>query len=130
MPYLFEILENKKILDKKIKELSSVMSVYQNEVLAEKLFTLIDERLSMLMDIETANNVSTINIGGNEVTIATAISIRDAVKGKIDILTSLIEDKNCELDKIKLQEQRDKYISEHVLLSMGINRNDLQVKVG
>lgn len=127
--YLLEILEKKKVLDKKIDELKAVIGTSQDNNLAEKLISLIEERQSLLLNIQTANNVSTLNIGGKEVSISTAIEIRNTLKSKIDVVTILIEDRNCELDKIELQSQRDKYYEEYILLTMGIIRNDLQVRI-
>jgi hypothetical protein len=129
MPYLMEVVEKKNILDRKIAELTYILKVNQDNDLAKKLFSLVEERQSVILNIRAANNVSTINIGGKDVSIATAVEIRKTIKSKIDILTKLIEDENCGLNKIELQSQRDSFYEEYVLLTMGINRNDLQVKV-
>jgi hypothetical protein len=69
------------------------------------------------------------NVGGTEISVSTVIIIRNTIKEKIDLLTSMIDNKDCNLDKIELQRQRDKYYSEYILLTMGINRNDLTVTI-
>jgi hypothetical protein len=128
--YLLELVEKKKVLDKKIEELKAVIgNTSQDDNLAKEIISLIEERQSLLLNIQMANNVSTLNIGGKEVSIATAIEIRNTLKSKIDVVTILIEDKDCDLDKIELQSQRDKYYEEYILLTMGICRTDLQVRI-
>lgn len=129
MAYLTEIIAKKRIFDKKINEIKTLLKLEQTESLVEEFNALLEQRQSILLQIKTANNNSTINIGGNDVTIATAVVIRDVIKEKIDIITVLINNKECMLDKIKLQHQRDEYYNSYILLSMGISRNDLQVKV-
>ena len=129
MAYLTEIIAKKRIFDKKINEIKTLLKLEQTESLVEEFNALLEQRQSILLQIKTANNNSTINIGGNDVTIATAVVIRDVIKEKIDIITVLINNKECVLDKIKLQHQRDEYYNSYILLSMGISRNDLQVKV-
>ena len=129
MAYLSELVTKKKIIDKKIKELETTLQSIQTEALAEKLYALLEIRQSYLIQIRTANAVSKINIGGKEITIDTAIIIKNTIKQKIDTLTSLINNKDCTLDVIELQKQRDQYYEDYILLSMGITRNDLQVKI-
>ncbi len=129
MVYLAEVVAQKIIFDKKIKEVKRMLQYEQTEKLAQELFALLELRQSKILNIEVANNVSKISLGGTEVTISTAIIIRDTIKEKIDVLTTLINNKDCGLDKVELQGQRDKYYDEYVLLTMGVTRNDLQVKV-
>lgn len=129
MAYLMEIIERKKVLDKKISELENILKVNQDNKLAEKIVSLLEERQSILLSIQTANNVSTINIGGKEISIAAAVEIRKTIKSKINVLTNLIENDDCSLDRLELQIQRDGHYEEYILLTMGIIRNDLQVKV-
>jgi hypothetical protein len=130
MSYLFELLTDKTMLDIKIKEIKSILRYEQNDNLAQELFALLELRQSKLLHISAANNLSKLNVGGNEISIATAVTVKDTIKEKIDILTTMINNKECNLDKIELQKQRDRYYGEYVLLSMGIKRNDLTVIVG
>jgi hypothetical protein len=129
MPYLFELLTDKTMLDTKIEEIKSILKDEQNDNLAQELFVLLELRQSKLLHISAANNLSKLNVGGNEISIATAVTVRKTIKEKIDILTDMIINKDCHLDKIELQKQRDRYHGEYVLLSMGIKRNDLTVTV-
>lgn len=129
MAYLFEFIERKRIINTKIKEINNIIQFEQHDKLADELIALIDEKQSILIDINSANTISTLNIGGNDISIATALIIRKTIKDKIDVLTSLISNGNCVLDKLELQSQRDKYFMEYMLLTMGINRNDLSVEI-
>jgi hypothetical protein len=126
---LYEILLQKTILDKKISELSEVLKYSHDDEIAQELFALIDLRQGKLLNINKANNSSNILIGGTEVDIATTIIIMRTIKHKIDILTSLISDPDCKLNKVELQAQRDKFYDEYVLLRVCIERNDLNVTV-
>lgn len=130
MVSLFEIVAQKKLLDLKIKELEEELKIKQTEVLAEEFFVLLELRQGKLLNIDAANNASHIKIGETEVSIATAVRLRDTIKAKIDLLTSLIRDENCSLDIVDLQSQRDKFYDEFLLLTMAINRNDFQVTIG
>ncbi len=130
MPYLYELLSDKIMLDVKIDEIKSILKYEQNDNLAQELFALLELRQSKLLNISTANNMSKMNVGGTEINISTAVIIRTTIKEKIDILTDMINNRDCHLDKIELQKQRDRYHGEYTLLSMGIKRNDLTVTVG
>lgn len=129
MAQLFEMVAEKKMIDKKIVELRAVLRESQTDELATELVSLIDKRQSLLINIHRANISSSINIGGTSVDIATAILLRDSIKNKFDYLTELIDNPNCNLDKLELFSQRDRYFEEYVLIDMGIQKNDLQVTV-
>lgn len=129
MTYLAEVVANKRILDKKIREIKNILQYSPTDSLAQELISLLDFRQGKLLNIAAANNMSKISIGGTEVTISTAVTIRKVIKEKINVLTKLIENQECSLDKMEFQKQRDGHYQEYILLTMGINRNDLQVKV-
>lgn len=130
MSYLFELLTDKIMLDTKINEIKSILEYEQNDNIAQELFSLLELRQSKIINISTANSISRLNIGGNEINISTAIIIRKTIKEKMDILTAMINNKDSHLDKIELQRQRDRYHDEYVLLSMGIKKNDLTITIG
>lgn len=127
---LSEVIDRKRILDKKIKELKKVIIRDQDNNLVEELIALLEIRQSHMLNIEAANNASQIKLGGTLVNIAAAIQLMKTIKEKIDIITSLIDNEYCKLDVLELQKQRDKYFEEYVVLSAGISRNDLEVIIG
>jgi|APCry1669188910_1035180.scaffolds.fasta_scaffold00886_19 hypothetical protein len=129
MAYLFELISDYNILNKKIKEIKTILSFKQTDDLAKELFNILELKQTKLLHITEANNLSKMNVGGTEISVSTVIIIRNTIKEKIDLLTSMIDNKDCNLDKIELQRQRDKYYSEYILLTMGINRNDLTVTI-
>jgi hypothetical protein len=58
MPYLFELLTDKSMLDAKIKEIKSFLRYEQNDNLAQELFELLELRQSKLLHISRANYIS------------------------------------------------------------------------
>ena len=128
--YLTEIIAQKKLYDKKILELKHLLDVRQTEELAQELMDLLEMRQAKCININKANEKSTINLGGTDISITVAVMIRDTISGKMAVLTTLINNPDSSLDKINLQKQRDRHFNEYTLISMGIQRNDLNVTVG
>jgi len=128
--YLTEVIAQKKLYDKKINEIKKLLRVKPDELLAQELMDLLEMRQGKLININSANEKSNINLGGTEITISVAVMIRDTIKDKINILTELINDPESSLDKLQLLEQRDKHFNEYTLINMGIQRNDLNVTIG
>ena len=127
---LFEVISKKRILDKKIGELKSLLQKEQNDTIVQEFYALLELKQAYMLHIEAANNASKISIGGTEVTIAVAVQIRRTIREKIEVITSLISNPDCNLNKIELQQQRDRYYEEYTLLTLGITRNDLKVTIG
>jgi hypothetical protein len=127
MTQLAELLLQKNVIKKKILELQDILYNTQTDILANELVELLEQKQSILINIHRANTASKLNIGGTKVDIATAVIIRDSIFEKITYLTDLIQNKDCSLDKLELMKQRDKYFEEHILISMGIQKNDLNV---
>lgn len=127
---LAEVLADKKYLDQKIQELKTAIDRKPNDNLVQELLALIELRQARMLSIAAANNTSVIRLGDTEVTINVAIEIRDTIKEKMDILTSMIANEDSGLDIITLQKQRDKYQREYALITLGINHNDLKVTLG
>ena len=90
--YLAEVIAQKRLYDQKIEELRRVLQVRQTEELAQELMDLLEMRQAKCININKANEKSTINLGGTDISITIAVMIRDTIKSKIDILTELIND--------------------------------------
>jgi len=129
MDYLAEIIFSKKILESKIEELKDILNNEQSDTMAERLVKLLEEHQSTLIEIHRANIASKLNIGGVEVDVATAVILKKSIEHKINCLTMLIINPECSLDKLELMEQRDIYYKDFKLISIGINRNDLNVTI-
>lgn len=130
MAQLMEVLAQKRMLDQKIDELQEILVDKQNDELAAVLIGFLDDKQSNLINIHRANIASKINLGGTDIDIATAVIIRDSIESKFIYLTELIQNPECELDKLELMKQRDRYFDEYSLIDMGIQKNDLNVTLG
>lgn len=128
--YLKEIVCEKVMIDKKIVELEFILHHEATEAVTQALLEAIDLRQNKLLSIYSVNHKSKINIGDTKMDINTAIIIRNTIQQKMDILTGLINDNGCVLDKLGLMEQRDQYNGQLVLLNIGILKNDLSVEIG
>jgi len=128
--HLKELIYEKIMLDEKIAELESILHYSATDVITKALLDAIDLRQNKLLSIHSVNNKSKINIGDTKVDINTAIIIRNTIQQKMDILTNLINDNNCALDKLELMAQRDSYYEQVVLLNIGILKNDLSIEIG
>lgn len=128
--YLKELVCEKIMLDKKIVELETILHHEATEAITQALLEAIDLRQTKLLSVYSVNHKSKINIGDTKVDINTAIIIRDTIQQKMDVLTNLINDHSCVLDKLELMEQRDQYNGQLVLLNIGILKNDLITEIG
>ena len=127
---LRNLICEKEMLKKKISELKNIMSYNTIDDIAQELFAYIELLQAKKININAINDKIKISIGGKEIDITTVIVLRDTAKNKTDVLTSLIVDNECKLDKIELMKQRDGIYEEYILLSNKIILNDLSVKIG
>ncbi len=130
MIQLYELIEQKRMLDVKITEIKETLIREHTEELAKEYLALVDARQDMLIKINKANNKSTINISDMAVPVSVAVIIRDSILDKIDTITEIISSVNNNLDIVNLQRQRDKFNRDCVLLDMVITSNDIRVDVG
>jgi len=127
---LHELLIRKRFLDKKIQELKKHLHRnFDNDKLASKLFTFLDERQNILIKVEDENTKRTIMIGSTEVSVSTAVKVRKTLHLKIRVITDLLNDENCSLDPLSLITQRDGFVDELLILNKTITKNDLEVEV-
>ena len=129
--YLMEVVTNKSMLDRKIKEVKRELNrVKEDDNLAQELFGLMDLRQAHRLNIQNANSQSTVQIGDRTLSIAAILTIMKTLKEKMDLITQMINDQEGTLEIVKLQDQRDKFFNEYTLLAMAVARNDLQVQLG
>ena len=117
------------MLDTKISEVEGTLSREYTEYLAKEYIDMIDERQGMLININNANNKSTISISEKDVPVSVALIIRESILDKINIITSIINKSGCD-DIVGLQKQRDKFNDNYTLLDMAITNNDIGVSIG
>lgn len=124
------LIYEKGILERKVSELKNIIKYDATDTIAQELFVQLELLQSKNINISKINSQIKLNLGGKEVDIATAVVLRDTTKEKISILTSLIIDTECKLDKVELINQRDDIYEEYILLSNEITLSDLNVKIG
>jgi len=127
---LYEVLSQKKVLDKKIKELRKLLSIEQDEDLAEELLAVLELKQGKLINIHLSNKNTNITIGETTLDITTAVIIRNSIKEKIRSVTDLINNPECRLHKLELMKQRDKYFEEYIVIDTHITRSDINTKIG
>ena len=130
MPCIMELEYRVSVIDKKIEELKHIISIEGSNEVADRLMLLLDQKRDILTDINSANSLVLLPIFDDMIHISKINIIIDSIDEKIDTLTKLITDKNSNLDKIKLQDQRDRFYNDKILLLIEVNRHKLNVRVG
>lgn len=130
MPCIMELEYRISVIDKKIEELKHIISIEGSNEVADRLMLLLDQKRDILTDINSANSLVLLPIFDDLIHISKINIIIDSIDEKIDTLTKLITDRNNNLDKIKLQDQRDRFYNDKILLLIEVNRHKLNVRVG
>ena len=97
--------------------------------IAERLLLLVDTKRALLIDIESAYESTLLIIGSNKLSYNKANKMLSSIKEKISILTLLINSNNCSLDKADLQDQRDKFYMEYIVMETELLKYELSVDV-
>lgn len=127
---LRDLIYEKKMLEKKIVELKTIIRYDNSETILQELFVQLELLQAKKVNLNTVNNQIKIDLAEKEVIVSTAVVIRDTMKDKMDVLTVLIKNKRCQLNKLELIKQRDSIYEEYTLLSHKIVASDLNVKIG
>lgn len=126
--YLYELIEQNKMINKKIEEIKNMLISSPNDDLASEIQTLLDNKQTNLVKISIANNSSQVNVGQQTIKVVNAVIIRSTLKEKIDLLTELISS-DTNLDRLSLMTQRENYFKDYILMDMIIKNNDLNVQL-
>ena len=116
---LFNIKYKMSQLEHYLCRVSSIDASMSDEA-TTKLLDLMDKHRSHLMMINKLNNSTEVTIGKTEVSLADALLIANTMKRKIDLLNTLINNKDCKLDVLSLMAQRDKLLNEYTAISSGL----------
>ena len=127
---LRDLIYEKEMLKKKIIELKDIMLYNATEDIAQELFCQIELLQAKKININTINGKIKITLSDKDVDISTVVVLRDTAKSKMGILTSLITDSECVLNKIELMKQRDGIYEEYMVLSNKIITSDLNTRIG
>jgi len=93
-----------------------------------KLFELEDMLQRYTVALDVSNNNNKVTVGSSEVSVATAIRLKNNTKKKVDTLTSLINS-NVNVDIFNIIDQRTKLFEEYILLSKAISLSDWSIPV-
>lgn len=129
MSSIFEIKNHIEVIDKKISELKNMLLDNPDNDIAERLLLLVDTKRALLIDIESAYESTLLIIGSNKLSYNKANRMLSSIKEKISILTLLINSNNCSLDKADLQDQRDKFYMEYIVMETELLKYELSVDV-
>ena len=129
MSSIFEIKNHIEVIDKKISELKNMLLDNPDNNIAERLLLLVDTKRALLIDIESAYESTLLIIGSNKLSYNKANKMLSSIKEKISILTLLINSNNCSLDKADLQDQRDKFYMEYIVMETELLKYELSVDV-
>ena len=93
------------------------------------LFKLIDDEQSNSILLYRSNSKTNIEINNTTITMADAITIRNSMESKIDLITKLINSDEVILDVPDLIEQRNKLLNGKLVIDMAITNSDLNTEV-
>jgi hypothetical protein len=100
--------------------------------ITDHLFSLIDDYQKYSIIVERVNNSTEINVANSDVSLSTAVKIRETISRKMDVLTNIIDiNRNNETVNYKVLDlitQRDKLMEEYILLSSAIFTCDWQTE--
>lgn len=129
--FLRQKLDERKFLKVKIKELKENILCFTDEqdTLIKHLLTLLDRLQIINLVLNSVNSNSIINIAGNELSLSTAIEVRNTLQSKIDVMNGLIGACKGNLNIITLMEQRDGVIEEFMAIDSAIRQADWNIKI-
>lgn len=94
-----------------------------NDVLS-KLYKLEDQNQRYKILLDKVNRKFRIEIGSSDVSIATAVELRENTLNKIESLTELISANKESLDIFNLFDQRNKLLEEYIMIAKAIKMSD------
>lgn len=103
-------------------------SVDVNKIIS-KIFELEDRLQKYVMILDKVNRDYKVKIGSNDVSVATAVRLREVVKRKIDSLTDLMKNARIKIDILDLMQQRATLMEEYIIYDRAINLNDWSTNV-
>lgn len=135
---LAEVLTRKRNIEKKIEDLTdylfrlasdeSIQDFSEIDDLVTSVYDLLERHQQHIFTIDRANASVEIEIGSSTTTLAATVRLRETVKRKMDILSSLIEtckyNKNSKFSITSLIGNRDKLLAEYDILTKTIRTKD------
>jgi hypothetical protein len=132
---LAEVLVEMDNLKRKIGQLDKYLKTVtgSDQKLEDKIITmlldLLDKYRSHLILVNRVNNDVEVFIGDTKTSLANAVIIADTIERKIDILNSLIDNKDVAFDLFDLINNRNKLLDEHTTIKNSLRKTEWKVKV-
>lgn len=129
--FLRQKLDERKFLKSKINELKKSILHFTDEQdeLIKELLILFDRLQTINLVLNKVNYESVIVIADTELSLNTAVELRNALQSKIDMMTDLISSCEGNLDVMSLMEQRDGVIEEFMVIDSAIRKADWNIKI-
>ena len=126
-----EILSRKLYLDKKLEDITNYIEELSNISIPDKAavynkaveykFSLLSKIQSHKVLLQSQNNVNSISIGDNELSVHEAIKLRNTAKAKLETLDTIIRKGDFGvINTFNLMQQRDVLFEEFILLDLAI----------
>lgn len=129
-----EIILRKTNIEYKIDELKKYLLWLRNNNVSDKknkyektlstLFNLLDTLCSYNALLSRHNEETTVLLGEKKLSISEVLNILEGIEQKIDIITSIINNNDTDLNIFELITDRDKLIDEQILLLKVIRTSD------
>jgi hypothetical protein len=129
--FLRQKLDERKFLKVKIKELKENILCFTDEQdeLIKELLILFDRLQTINLVLNKVNYESIIVIADTELSLNTAVELRNTLQSKIDMMTDLISSCEGNLDVMALMGQRDCVIEEFMVIDSAIRKADWNIKI-
>jgi hypothetical protein len=133
--FLGEVITEAEIIKGKIDQLENFLfkvshsDSEKTDKTVRKLVELIDKYRSHLILLNRIENKTELLIADSKVSIINAKLICSSLKSKIMLLDKLIDSDSAVLDIFSLIEQRDKLLTEYVLISNSLKQAEWSTKI-
>lgn len=126
-----DLLNSKQRLILKISELRGQLQRFpHSDDVANELVKSIDLLRETLICLDVVHHSVSLNVGGQKISMAAALIIKNTVKLKADALSDVINKSDCSPENVLgLMEQRDQLVEDYDLLVSGIEKLELSVEI-
>jgi len=129
--FLRQKLDERKFLKIKINELKENILHFTDEQdeLIKEFLILLDRLQTINLVLNRVNYESIITIANTELSLNTAIELRNTLQSKIDMMDGLISSSKGTLNLLALMEQRDSVLEEFMVIDSAIKQADWNIKI-
>lgn len=129
--FLRQKLDERKFLKIKINELKENILHFTDEQdeLIKEFLILLDRLQTINLVLNKINYESIITIANTELSLNTAIELRNTLQSKIDMMDGLISSSKGTLNLLALMKQRDSVLEEFMVIDSAIKQADWNIKI-